>query len=139
MVTPTKKTLTKQVLVVRRDLKMRKGKIGAQCAHASMMVLLNSGGFSRSLSEPYQIYTFPLTTSLAKWLSGDFTKVCVYVDSEADLKAIHQKALAANVPTALCVDSGKTEFHGVPTPTVVAVGPDWVENIDPITGGLPLY
>ena len=32
---------TKQVIVIRKDLKMRKGKMCAQAAHASMKVILN--------------------------------------------------------------------------------------------------
>lgn len=80
---------------------MRKGKIGAQCAHAAMMVLLNCQ-VSRAL---HGVYTYQYNPAIEKWLSGDFTKVVVYVDSEEELKAIHQKALDAYVPTALCVDS----------------------------------
>ena len=38
----------------------------------------------------------------------------------------------------LCVDAGRTEFHGVPTATCCAIGPDWPERIDPITGHLKL-
>jgi PTH2 family peptidyl-tRNA hydrolase len=38
----------------------------------------------------------------------------------------------------LCVDSGRTEFHGVLTPTCCAVGPDFSERVDPITGHLKL-
>jgi PTH2 family peptidyl-tRNA hydrolase len=42
------------------------------------------------------------------------------------------------VLTALILDSGVTEFGGVPTNTAVAVGPDQVGKVDAITGGLPL-
>ena len=39
----------------------------------------------------------------------------------------------------LIEDSGLTEFHGQVTPTCVAIGPDYSEKIDPITGNLQLY
>ena len=37
----------KQVLLYRRDLKMRKGKIAAQCAHASLAVFLRRGAVAQ--------------------------------------------------------------------------------------------
>ncbi len=39
---------------------------------------------------------------------------------------------------ALITDAGRTEFHGEPTNTTLAIGPDYSEKIDKITGGLPL-
>jgi PTH2 family peptidyl-tRNA hydrolase len=60
------------------------------------------------------------------------------VNSEAELDAVVAKAREAGVPCALIVDAGKTEFHGVPTKTCCAVGPGWTDEVDPITGALPL-
>ena len=117
---------------MRKDLGMRKGKMIAQGAHASLRVLLERGQLSDG--------TFALTTTpaMAAWLTGRFTKVCVGVESEAALDAIVAKARAAGVPCALIVDAGMTEFHGVPTKTCCAVGPAWADEVDPITGALPL-
>jgi PTH2 family peptidyl-tRNA hydrolase len=42
------------------------------------------------------------------------------------------------VSCALVVDAGATEFHGVPTKTCCAVGPGWTDEVDAITGALPL-
>jgi PTH2 family peptidyl-tRNA hydrolase len=56
-----------------------------------------------------------------------------------ELLAVVQKAQQAGVIAHLCVDAGRTEFHGVPTPTCCAVGPDDPERIDPITGHLKLH
>ena len=42
------------------------------------------------------------------------------------------------MPCALITDAGKTEFHGVATKTCCAVGPAWAEDVDAITGALPL-
>lgn len=142
---------TKQVLVVRKDLNMRTGKIASQCAHASMKVLLDAAERQREDwaeqfdAEPLietgtKEITFEYDKGSAwdEWLNGTFTKICVYVESEAALDAVFQKAARAGLPVALIVDSGKTEFHGVPTTTVCAIGPAWSEDIDLITGGLPL-
>lgn len=124
--------MTKQVLVVRKDLNMRKGKIGAQCAHAAMKVLLDQATFVDSkmaleMDEPTSV-----------WLSGKFTKICVSVNSEDELDAIYNAAIAAGIKCSLVVDAGLTEFNGVPTKTVVAIGPDFVDLIDPITSHLSL-
>ena len=72
------------------------------------------------------------------WLTGRFTKVCVSVDSEQRSMTSSLRAKAAGVPCALIVDAGQTEFHGVPTKTCCAVGPAWVDEVDAITGALPL-
>lgn len=122
----------KQVIVMRKDLGMRKGKMIAQGAHAAMKVLLDAGAVVDGR------FTLVPTEAMAAWLGGRFTKVCVGVDSLAALDEVVAKAAAAGVPCARIVDAGATEFHGVPTPTCCAVGPAWVEDVDAITGGLPL-
>jgi PTH2 family peptidyl-tRNA hydrolase len=120
------------VIVMRKDLAMRKGKMIAQGAHASLKVLLDAGTLGDG-----QV-TIALTDAMAAWVGGRFTKVCVSVDSDAALLAVVEKARAAGVPCALITDAGATEFHGVPTRTCCAVGPAWSEDVDAITGGLPL-
>jgi PTH2 family peptidyl-tRNA hydrolase len=72
------------------------------------------------------------------WLNDIYTKVCVYVNSEQELLDIYNKAKEANIPCSLIQDCGLTEFGGVPTYTCVAVGPDWNDKINEITGHLPL-
>ena len=122
----------KQVIVIRKDLNMRKGKMIAQGAHACLKVLLDRGAMS-----PHGL-ALPLDEPTRAWLGGRFTKVCVSVDSEAALDAIVARANGSGVPCALIVDSGATEFHGVATKTCCAVGPAWAEDVDAITGDLPL-
>jgi PTH2 family peptidyl-tRNA hydrolase len=122
----------KQVIVMRKDLGMRKGKMVAQGAHASLAVLLE-----RSRREDRALEV-PLTEAMVTWLGGRFTKVCVSVDSEAALDDVVSRAREAGVPCAVIVDSGRTEFHGVPTKSCCAVGPAWAEEVDAITGALPL-
>jgi PTH2 family peptidyl-tRNA hydrolase len=126
--------IAKQVIVMRKDLGMRKGKMIAQGAHASLKVLTDAGTPDPS----GQAFTIPLDPALSVWLGGRFTKVCVSVDSEAALDAIVDQARAAGLPCALIVDAGHTEFHGVPTKTCCAVGPAWADAVDAITGSLPL-
>jgi PTH2 family peptidyl-tRNA hydrolase len=126
--------IVKQVIVMRKDLKMRRGKEIAQGAHAAMALL--------SLRVRDQLRTgTPLTVSDVEraWLEGSFTKVCVQVDSEDDLRRVHARARELDVEAQLIIDSGRTEFNGVPTPTCCAIGPDLAERVDAITEELKLY
>ncbi len=118
----------KQVMCYRRDLKMRKGKIAAQCAHASMAALLrlDVGDEERIVIET--------PGAIGWWLRRGFAKVVLSVDDEESLLAVRDAAAAEGLPHALITDSGRTEFGGVPTRTTVAVGPAPVAWIDRITG-----
>lgn len=136
---------TKQVIVVRKDLNMRKGKIGAQVAHASMAAILSLFDVNTEdeFVNTWKMY-LPKDHPVCNWLieryttSSRFTKVVVSVNSEEELHAIHQKAKEMGVLTSIIQDSGRTEFNGVPTYTCVAVGPDFYEKVDMVTGHLPL-
>jgi PTH2 family peptidyl-tRNA hydrolase len=130
----TESRTAKQVIVMRKDLGMRKGKMIAQGAHASLKVVLDAG----QLDPGGAAFSIRLDPAMTAWLGGRFTKVCVSVDSEAALDAIVAQAREAGVPCALIVDAGVTEFHGVPTRTCCAIGPAWADAVDAITGGLPL-
>lgn len=121
-------TSAKQVILYRRDLRMRKGKIAAQCAHAAMAVF-----FRRNQGEPGEL-RIPLDGPMAIWSAGRFTKIVLSVEGEDQLLAAHTHAQQAGLPTALITDAGKTEFAGVPTRTTVALGPAASEEIDRISG-----
>lgn len=112
----------KQALLIRTDLKMRRGKEIAQGAHASMKVTLEN------LEHPY----------VKEWLSGAFTKIALSVSSEAELEELVNQANANMLLTSKIIDSGRTEFHGIPTLTCAAIGPGPDELIDKITGHLKL-
>lgn len=128
----------KQVIVMRKDLNMRKGKMVAQGAHASMKAILNLGDFEHSkTSYDFIIPDIDHNEALCKWLEGRFTKVCVSVDSEEELLSIYNAA--ANIKCrAIIEDSGLTEFGGVKTLTCAAIGPAYPDEIDKITGHLKL-
>jgi len=101
---------------------MRKGKMCAQAAHASVAVIVNN------VPDP----------RIDKWLEGSFTKVCVGVGSELELLDLYEKAKSAGLLAELITDNGLTEFGGLKTRTCVAIGPDSNENLEPITGSLKL-
>lgn len=122
----------KQVIVVRKDLNMRKGKIAAQVAHAAMKFLVDD--FDPAAGAMYR----KLDKSEKAWLNGAFAKVVVYCESEQELLALVEKAKLYSVTAKTIVDAGRTEFHGVPTLTCAAFGPDESYRLDSITGHLKL-
>lgn len=138
----------KQMIVMRRDLKMRKGKIAAQAGHACveavLMALAREGRLDQVRIAPSGgwVYldegTMP-ATPLADWFSAGVAKVCVYVDSEEALLDLADKGREQGFVCALVRDAGLTEFHGESTYTCLAFEPLRADQIDPLTGELPLY
>lgn len=126
--------IPKQVIVVRKDLKMPIGKALAQVAHASMAVILNE---MEKQGNTWTLYTQD-GSALSEWLTGSFTKVVVAIDSEEELLLLHERASAAGIPASKIIDSGRTVFNGVPTLTCCAFGPAYSEELDALTGHLKL-
>jgi PTH2 family peptidyl-tRNA hydrolase len=136
---------TKQVIVIRRDLNMRKGKMCAQASHASMSFLTKTlkptlripeFGMPRHVN-PFSVHITNLD-EVQHWLENSFRKIVCYVNSEEELLEVHQKALDAGLISHLIEDNGATEFNGVKTKTCIAIGPHWDEKFDGITDHLQL-
>jgi PTH2 family peptidyl-tRNA hydrolase len=115
----------KQIICIRRDLHMRRGKEIAQGCHASQLATEMAAQMN---SPAYQ-----------EWMEGAFTKICVVVQSETELVALAKQAEEAGLPHGLIMDSGRTEFGGVPTRTALGIGPAYNRDLEPITGNLKLY
>lgn len=128
----------KQVIVWNNALKVRKGKIAAQVAHASLGSLLKFFNVIENKNSITYKVQFGKYSYLDQWLNGTFTKICVYVNSEEELLDIKRQCDEAKIPNALIIDAGLTEFHGVPTKTCLGIGPWNSEEIDRITGNLSL-
>jgi len=127
----------RQVIVIRRDLGMRRGKEIAQGAHASGMWLTER--LARLESWPPGLHALTLGEAERAWLGSGFTKVTCQVASQGELEAVFERAGLLGVEAHLVTDAGRTEFGGVPAVTALAVGPDWAENVDKVTGELRLY
>jgi len=112
----------RQILLMRTDLKMPKGKLVAQGAHASMKAYLD----------------FQDHPNMQVWLDGAFTKVAVKVDSEEQLMEAVMLANLMDLPNSTIIDAGRTIFDGVPTLTCGCVGPASPEQLSKITGHLKL-
>lgn len=124
----------KQVIILRKDLNMRKGKLVAQGAHASMGAILG-----QCKQDGNTLVLDLKDERMAPWLTGRFKKICVYVNSEKELLDIYQNAKDAGMICSLIKDAGLTEFNGVATLTAVAVGPDREDRVDAICKHLPLF
>lgn len=110
----------KQVILVRTDLKMSSGKIGAQCSHAAVSAADNS---DKAL--------------VKEWKSEGMMKAVLKVSSEKELLEFWKKAKLAKLATALIRDAGRTEVEPG-TITCLGIGPDKDEKIDKITGMLKI-
>lgn len=112
----------KQLIVMRTDLGMRKGKMIAQGAHASMKVLVDNPGHP----------------SIVSWLDQSFTKIAVGISGETELLMLYDQALKRNMLASLIIDNGATEFNGVRTRTCIAIGPAPDEQFVGLTDHLKL-
>jgi peptidyl-tRNA hydrolase, PTH2 family len=131
----------KQVIVIRKDLKMRKGKMIAQGAHSSMKVILDKCIKTKIVKWSDKcVLKLPLNENeaLYNWLNGSFTKIVVGVNSLEELEELEKEAIKNNILTAKITDAGRTEFNGVPTITALAIGPEFNDKINPITKHLTL-
>lgn len=128
----------KQMIIVRKDLNMRKGKMIAQGAHASFGALLSVMDRNEDRDGDFLTVNLRKFPPLKQWLDGRFTKICVSCNSEQELIDLYEKAKTAGLICSIITDAGLTEFGGVPTKTAVAIGPAFPEDVDPITSHLSL-
>ena len=79
--------MTKMVIVVRRDLHIRKGKEIAQACHGAVNIILKA--LDRDGLPWYTVGDGRIVvdgdSALSEWFSDSYTKVCLYVDSEDEL------------------------------------------------------
>eukprot|EP01104_Vermistella_antarctica_P016675 TRINITY_DN5732_c0_g1_i2.p1 TRINITY_DN5732_c0_g1~~TRINITY_DN5732_c0_g1_i2.p1 ORF type:complete len:208 (+),score=47.73 TRINITY_DN5732_c0_g1_i2:201-824(+) len=113
----------KLMLCVRMDLKMGKGKVAAQCGHATL------GAFKLAAMR------FPL--ALRQWEKYGQAKVVVKLPDAQVMNDIRSAAKARGLPTHVVVDAGRTQIAGG-SETVLAIGPAPKSEIDKVTGSLKL-
>jgi len=140
--------MLKQIIVVRTELGMSVGKIATQCSHASMKVFLDRMKVISSYTDNqpikfHQTINSNFTPAMLEWLNWEegkpgFTKIVLGVETEKEIYDLADKAKEANIPYAVIVDNGMTEFAGNKTTTCIALGPADSDHLDPITGRLKL-
>ncbi|CAN6567672.1 unnamed protein product [Malus baccata var. baccata] len=112
----------KMVLVVRNDLKMGKGKIAAQCSHATLGL--------------YKKVLHRAPKALNRWEMCAQPKVVVKIESEEDMLVLQERAKSLNLPTHITIDAGRTQIAPNSRTVMAILGP--VEVVDDVTGGLKL-
>lgn len=127
---------TKQVIVMPRHLKVRRGKEIAQGSHSSVGCILNL------LKKNGNKLTLDLDEhpEFENWINESrHTKICLQCTDEKEMMELYNKAKQAKLNCIVITDAGLTEFNGIPTKTCLAIGPNYVEDIDKITGHLKPY
>lgn len=110
----------KQVIVVRTDIKLSKGKLAAQVSHGSVESMLRS---SKDL--------------INAWRDEGMKKVVLKAASKEELYKLKEQCKEAGLTCALITDAGHTELPAG-TVTVLGIGPDKESKIDKVTGKLPM-
>lgn len=110
----------KLVILVRQDLKLPKGKLAAQAAHAAVESVLKSGKIK-----------------VSAWRLQGQKKVVLKVKDEKELLDFMKDAKNMKLTTALITDAGRTAI-APGTKTCLGIGPDKEEKIDKLTGRLPM-
>ncbi len=113
----------KQVIAVRTDLEMSRGKIAVQVAHGAL-----------SASENARVSQQEIWRA---WYREGQKKVAVKVSSEEELLELRRQAINHRLPHALIRDAGMTELPPG-TITVLGIGPARAEIMDKVTGDLKL-
>jgi len=118
---------TKQYIILRKDLKMNKGKIAAQASHASVNAYIQCLN-----DEPHQ-------EILDNWFNTGYTKIALSVSSEEELNNVFKKAISYKLHTSYIIDEGRTCFDGKETPTCIGIGPEKTEILNKLFSDLKLF
>jgi peptidyl-tRNA hydrolase len=110
----------KQVIVVNEALRLPRGKLAAQVAHAAIEACITAGEETKQA-----------------WLASGMTKIVLQVNQEADLISLYNLALSRNIPAGLISDAGRTVIPAG-TVTCLGLGPASDHEIDALTGQLKL-
>ena len=110
----------KQVIIIRADLKLPKGKLAAQVAHASVDAALKSDSHD-----------------LKKWRNEGMAKIVLKTDNEQEMIKYFQLAKDKGYPCSLITDAGKTVV-APGTKTCVGIGPVEEDKVDKLTSHLKL-
>ena len=112
----------KQVVVIRTDLEMGKGKIAAQVGHACV---LGAEHVRKSNPEWFNLW----------WVGQE--KIVLKVSGIKELQEVKRNAIDLDLPWSEVTDAGHTQI-APGTVTCISIGPAPENLIDKITGNLKL-
>lgn len=126
----------KQVIVMRTDLNMRKGKMCAQAAHASMTSVFGHVSTDMRIGDVSEMCNqIARDRFFLEWLEQGMTKIVVGVDSEQKLRDIVEMGAACGIKCHYVRDAGRTELPPG-TVTCAALGPAPTDAFEGVTGEL---
>lgn len=114
----------KMVFLIRTDLEMTKGKVAAQCCHATLAA-----------------YKAAMKTNkkwVDQWEDCGQTKVTLKCPDEETMLSLKQTANALGIVAKDIIDAGRTQIASG-SRTVLAIGPAPKSLVDIVTGSLKLY
>ncbi len=114
----------KQVIIIRTDIDMKKGKAIAQGAHASLMSYFEAEKTDKGIAK--------------EWLDTGEKKIVLKVSDEDALIKLYNAFKFKKIPCALVSDAGLTQLPPG-TKTALGIGPWKSEDIDIFTKGLKLF
>ncbi|KAK3343984.1 peptidyl-tRNA hydrolase PTH2-domain-containing protein [Lasiosphaeria hispida] len=129
--TPRETEECKLVLVVRTDLGMTKGKIAAQCGHATLACYKTL--FRASQKDPQGAEA----KLLHHWERFGQAKIAVQIKGEDEMLELMGKAHSLAVTAEVIQDAGRTQIESG-SRTVLGIGPAPKSVVDQITGHLKL-
>lgn len=112
--------MLKQVIIVRKDLKLEPGKLAAQVAHASVECVLKTP-----------------KKDVGAWREDGAKKVVLQADGEKELVELKKLADREKLRNALIRDAGRTVLKPGTT-TCLGIGPDAEQKIDKVSGRLKM-
>lgn len=113
----------KQVILVRSDLDMGKGKMAAQCCHAAIMSYLEAVKSNKDVAE--------------EWLAAGQKKIVLKVPDDKVIEKLYKAFKFKKIPCAIVNDAGLTQLPSG-TITTLGVGPWKKSEIDFFTSALKL-
>jgi len=125
----------KQVILIRKDLRLKRAAVAALAAKVSCEFLLDN-----NISDRGDVLKVNLTPQESDWLLGNSTRIILGVSSEDTLRSLLFKAEMAGLS---CYSMTGSYAKGSVDTTqdevlCAAIGPDDAERIDEITGNLKL-
>lgn len=131
----------KQYIIVRTDLPMNAGKVAAQAAHACTNVFFDKFEHTQIIDkkgdDPVDAFVYRASEEEKQWLKNNRTKITKKVKNENQLLKVYNQAKEAGLNVSLIKDAGLFGLEGE-NYTCIAVGPNYVEDCDPVVGKLRL-
>ncbi|MCL4389595.1 MAG: peptidyl-tRNA hydrolase Pth2 [Candidatus Marsarchaeota archaeon] len=114
----------KQVIIIRADLDMGKGKTVAQGAHASVLSYMEAERINNLVAK--------------EWVESGQKKIVLKLPDEESIRKLYEAFKFKKVPCALVNDAGLTQLPPG-TITALGIGPWKSDEIDIFTSKLKLF